>query len=240
MSALALISRDDSARKVAFTAEADRLKNEALEVAALVGKVANADDNAAAVAAQMKLAEIKSLAEKARKAVKEPVLEFGKLIDATAKKFIAEVEDELLRLTRLIGDFQALEAQKARAAEALRLKELAEIERQKQEALAAAKSHDQVDAIQAHYNEVAAQTAAVAAPPAPVRAEGQVVRTDWEIIVTNPYDLAKFHPGCVNITPRLAEIKMLLAEGVTVKGITATKVTKAGVRLGSAPKAIEV
>lgn len=239
MSEQTLIQRNDAALTVSYTAEAVALKESALAIAGIVGKVSNADENQAAVSAQSEIHKVRTLAEKARKSAKEPVLEYGKRIDAAAKVFMAELDDEMLRISRLIGDFQALEQMKARAAEQLRTQELAKIEREKTEALAKVTSHEQADAIQAHFAEQVQQTATVA-PVAPIRAEGQVLKTDWEIVVTNPYELAKFHPACVKIEPRLSEIKQLLNEGITIKGITATKVTKASVRLGGERKAIEV
>lgn len=239
MSEHALIQRNDASLTASYTAEAVALKDSALSLSGIIGKVSNADENQAAVSAQYEIHKVRTLAEKARKAAKEPVLEYGKRIDAAAKAFMAELDDEMLRISRLIGDFQALEQMKARAAEQLRSQELAKIEREKVEALAKVTSHEQADAIQAHFSEQVQQTATVA-PVAPIRAEGQVVKTDWEIVVTNPYELAKFHPACVKIEPRLSEIKQLLNEGITIKGITATKVTKASVRLGGERKAIEV
>ena len=163
---------------------------------------------------------------------------FKKRVWKTRDDFLAELNSEMTRVSTLIGDFQTLEQAKARAAEVLRQNELSRIEREKNEALAKATSHEAMDAVQAHYNEVAAQTAIAA--PAPIRAEGQVVKTDWEITVTNPYDLAKFHPNCVKIEARLTEIKQLLNDGVAVTGITAKKVTKAGVRLAPERAAINV
>jgi hypothetical protein len=239
MSEQALIQRNDAALTVSYTAEAVALKESALALSGVVGKVSNADENQAAVSAQSEIHKVRTLAEKARKQAKEPVLEYGKRIDAAAKAFVAELDEEMLRISKLIGDFQALEQAKARAAEQLRLQELAKIEREKAEALAKVTSHEQADAVVAHFNEQAAQTATVA-PAALIRAEGQVVKTDWEITITNPYELAKFHPACVKIEARLTEIKQLLNDGITVKGVTATKVTKASVRVGVERKAIEV
>lgn len=233
MSEQSLIVRNDAALTVSYTAEAEKLKVAALEISGVVGKVTNAEENAAAVAAQTALHNIRTLAEKARKAAKEPVLDYGKKIDAAAKAFVAEIDEESLRVAKLVGDFQALEAAKLRAAEQLRLHELAKIEREKNEAIAKATSHEQIEAVQAHFNEQASQAAAPIAEP--VRAEGQVVKSDWQITVTNPYELAKFHPACVKIEPRLSEIKTLLNDGVTVKGIAATKITKSTVRAGSSP-----
>ena len=136
MSEQALIQRNDAALTVSYTAEAIALKDSALALSGVVGKVTNADENQAAVSAQSEIHKVRTLAEKARKAAKEPVLEYGKRIDAAAKSFVAELDEEMLRVSKLIGDFQALEQQKARAAEQLRVQELANIEREKAEALA--------------------------------------------------------------------------------------------------------
>lgn len=58
----------------------------------------------------------------------------------------------MTRISRLVGDFQQLEQARARAAEQARNAELLRLEREKAEAIAKANSHEQVDAIQQHYN----------------------------------------------------------------------------------------
>ena len=88
----------------------------------------------------------------------------------------------------------------------------------------------------------AAQNAAMAEakPITATRAVGQLVKTDWEITVINPYELAKFHPDCVKIEPLLTPIKQALNAGITVKGVRAEKKTVASVRVGqSAANLIE-
>lgn len=238
MSETAIIRRDDANLLVSFTEEAVKMRDDALALSGVVGKVTNADENTSAVLAQTELQRILKLAEDARVACKAPVLDFGKKIDSAKKAFVADLDAEMLRVSTLVGNFQAVEQAKARAAENARLAELSRLEKEKAEALAKANSHEQIDAIQEHYaNKIAVE----AAPPtAPVRADGQVVKQDWDITVSNPYELAKYHPACVKIEPRLSEIKQLLNDGVTVKGIVATRVTKSSVRLGKQPAAIEV
>jgi len=225
-----LMVRDDAQHLIEITSTALALLDDALASAALVGKVRNADDQALAVDAQKQLKALMNATERSRKDVKEPVLAFGRLIDQKARDFIAEVDGEYKRVSRAVSDFQILEDQKRRAAEALKLKELARIEREREEALAAAQSIEEVDAIQHEANDKAlAETQKVEAIQ-PARVEGQIVRTDWEITVTDLILLARAHPGCVTITPKVGEIKALLNMGVTVQGVKAEKVTKAGVR----------
>ena len=80
---------------------------------------------------------------------------------------------------------------------------------------------------------VAASAVYAEAKPITVsRESGQVVKTEWDIQVTNPYELAKFHPDCVKIEALMTPIKQALNEGRTVKGITATKRLVTSVRAG--------
>jgi len=224
----ALMVRDDQSRTVSFTQSALEAREMALAESGLIGKVTSAAQQESAVAAQAKLQQLITEAEKARKAIKEPVLQFGQLIDGKAREFKEDISEELVRLARLIGDYQALEQAKARAAEALRQEQLSHIEMDKLKAAAQATSHEQLDAINQHYNDKAAILAPVAAP---VRAAGQVVKPDWEIKVNDIWMLARAHPACVNIEPRISEIKSLLNAGVTIAGVTATRITKSSVRL---------
>ena len=230
-----LIARDDSRLAVMLTNEADELKAAALECAGLIGRVSNAAEQELAVAAQKELHRVLSLTEAARKAVKEPVLDYGRKIDDTAKKFIAELKEEEIRIARLVGNFQTLELAKARAAEAARLKELADVERRRQEELSRATSHDEYDAIQERANEEAASVPVVTH----VKVAGQVVKEDWEIDVSDIWALARAHPMCVKIEPRRSEIKQLLDAGITPAGVKARKVVVSGVRLGRELAAIE-
>lgn len=232
----AVIIRDDAQMAVSFSEEAQRLKEQALVVGALVGRVTNATEQMAAVTAQTELQRILKLAEDARKACKAPVLEYGKRIDNAAKAFIAELEEEMLRIAKLVGDFQALELARARAAEQARNAELLELERQKAEAISKATSHDQVDAIQEHFNRQA-ETLPVHEP---VRVDNQRIATDWEIVVNDVHKLYRAHANCVDLRPRISEIKNLLKIGVAVQGITATPIVRAGVTLKREQKAIEV
>lgn len=321
----AIIIRNDTERSITFPPQAHELKRVALEQSALIGKVETPEENEIAFKAQSTLADIRKLVEKARVAAKEPVLEFGKRIDATVKKFVEEVTAEEWRVSQLIGDFQQLELAKQRAAEqAARLeaeqierqkqaelrriaeeqvaeqrrrdaelrrvteeaaaakckldaeaaaiskqaaearnaKERAEAERQRKElearaakereesqrlqieiarknALAAATSHEAFDAANAKFGDM--QAAVVSAPAAaPVRAEGQTVKRDLEITVTDIWMLAKAHPTCVKITPLISEIKTLCQAGVKVAGVTAKEIVKSQATRQVDQKYIEV
>jgi hypothetical protein len=105
---------------------------EALEAAAIIGRVSTPEENARAVDAQRVVVAAKGLVEKARKQLKEPVLDFGRQIDATAKQLVAPLEPEEMRLAKLLGDYQQLQEAKRKAEEAARLLEEKRIEMERQ------------------------------------------------------------------------------------------------------------
>lgn len=233
-----MIRRDDLKMEVSFTTVALKLKTDALELSGLIARVSTPEEQATAVQAQIALKDILSRAEKSRAAAKAPVLEFGKRIDDAAKTFKKELDEEMYRVTELVSDYQQLEQKKAQAEQIARNAEASKLEQEKATQIAQATSHEAIDAIEQHFNEKAAvlASAPVAAPP---RIEGQRVTVDWEIQVVNPFDLARFHPSCVKIEPKLLEIKALLNAGIQVKGVTAKKVTKSTVSAGRPRPAIE-
>jgi chromosome segregation ATPase len=283
-----LMIRDGDKLASKFTPEAIAAKEAALGMSGIIARVSNAAEQQTAVEAQRALRAAISAAEKARKEFKEPVIEFGKQIDATAKEYKAELEEEELRVAKLVGDFQQAELAKARAAEAARVLEqqkleaerqaeirrvaqeeaakLAAIQKQADEAaravreasnaearakaeeiqrdldrqreLAQAESLKQMEATQSAYNEKSAE-AAERPQAAPARVEGQRVVEDYEITVTDVHTLARCHPGCVKIEPRLAEIKAQLKMGVKIQGITVKEVVRASVNTRRQPLTIE-
>jgi hypothetical protein len=221
-----------------YTQNAIALKESALATSALIGKVTNSTENEQAVIAQTELKTVIKLVEDARVKFKQPVLDYCRDIDSKAKAFSADLSKELSRVSTIIGNFQQLELAKARAAEAARIKDLEEIERRKQEALAQANSHEELEAI----HERANQEAAAVVPVQVVKAKGQTVTTDWEVTVTNGVALANAYPECVKIEPKLREIKALLNAGLVGKipGIIAKPIVKADVRLQRESALIEV
>lgn len=220
---------------ISFNSGALAMKELALEQSAGVARVTNPIEQAVAVAAQIEIEKVLKYVEASRVEFKTPFLEHCRLIDATAKDFVADLLEEKMRLGKAVGNHQTLEQAKARAAEAARVKELNEIERRRQEQRAQAASHEELDRIDARSN----QEAAALPVQTIARSNGQVVKDDWEITVTNPYQLAAAHPTCVTITPKTLEIKALLKAGITPAGIIAKQVVKSGVRLSREPALIE-
>lgn len=238
MSEEVLILRDDRALSIAFTPQAFKLKTDALETAALIGRVDNADQNESAVKATVEIARVLKMAEEARVAAKAPVLQFGKTIDDTAKTFVTELKAEQMRLCTLTGSFMQLEQAKARAAAKLEQDRLDALEREKAKAQAAATTHEELEAVTEKFNNRIVQEA----PPmvAPVRAAQQTVKEDVEFEVVDMALLAKAHWNLVTCEPKRGDIKALLRQGIKVAGIRSWKVTKAGVRIAPERTAIDV
>ena len=164
-------------------------------------------------------------------------------IEAEKQAELRRIQAEIDRKEREARE--AREAAEKQAREATNKKQREAAAKAQQEAEALRKESEKASALAAEQSARVEEKAATAiyAESRPIQATretGQVVKTDWEISVTNPYDLARFHPNAVKIEPLLGEIKRMLNEGAQVRGITATKVTKASVRVGSPSKAIDV
>lgn len=237
MNEQALMVCNDQQLSVSLSERAQALKDEALEKAALIGRVTCSEEQRGAVDAQKALAFIRTAVEKARKAAKERPLAYGRAIDEKAKEFVREIGEEDLRIAHLIADFQALEQARIRAAQQAENERLTQLERDRAKELAEAKTFEEVDRVQEHYNTLAQQESTPM--PEVAKVEGQIVRHDWDITVTDIWLLARGHPSCVKIDPRLSEIKSLLDAGVKVSGVKAERIIKAQVRVNSV-KAIEV
>lgn len=287
-------------------------KEDALQVAALIGKVTDRDSKIIAVRAQQELKRVISVLEKARQEAKEPLLNAGRQLDTLIATEKLPLEKEFGRVSSVVKEFDDAERRRVLEEERLQREELAKIEaakqaelkriadeqaarevearrvleeadrkvreaqataarlaaeattkKQRQDALRAAEEAERQKAIadaekarqEATLREQAATTAAQAAaveekagdaayaaarPIEATKVAGQRQSTNWIITVTNPYELAKFHPDMVNITPRLSEIKAALNEGREIRGIRAERETKSDVRLPSSHQLIEV
>jgi hypothetical protein len=146
-----------------------------------------------------------------------------------------------------IADEQARVEQEAReAAEAAA--SMANAARNKKEAAIAEKARLEAVKLQQEASAAALQSAQAAEkveekaaeasyiesrPVSSTRASGQRVSEDWDIIVTNPIEFARCNPDCVNwekLPIIMAQIKIHLNSGRTLKGINATKKLNSGVR----------
>jgi hypothetical protein len=246
-------------------------RDEALTTAMGIMAVADAEENDAAIGAIKAIAAVEKELEEARKSVKAPLLDLGRKLDGACERFKAELTREKTRLSRMAGDFAQLEDARSRAAaEKVRLveeqiardrlrqqieaedraaQESKRIDRERLEAIAAAKSHDDLDAAQAvadqkqrelseaeltrrrRLDEEATQRLAdLTTVAAPARADGQINRIEWDVVVSDVHALYRANPGCVKLTPIMTTIKEALTLGVRLPGVIANRVTSVSVR----------
>ena len=144
-----LVLRDYGRLTFTITPEADKLKQFAMEQSALIGSVTNAEQNEEAVFAQRELKRVLKLVEDARKEVKAPIIDYGRIIDSTCKAFAAELESEHNRVEQVVSDYAQVILAAQRSAESARSNTLTAIEREREEALSKAETVDERDRIMA-------------------------------------------------------------------------------------------
>jgi len=203
-----------------------RLKEKSvLEVEQEYGRISN-------LVSEFQMRERRRIAEEQRKQQEE--LE---RIEREKQAELKRIADEQARIER-----QAREAQEAAdrlAAEAKNKKQREAAERAAAEARALQASADQAaavtaDKVQAVEEKSAEATYIESRPVANTRASGQRVTEDWEVTITNPIEFARCNPDCVNwekMPVIMAQIKIHLNTGRTLKGISAVKKITSGVRV---------
>lgn len=115
-----------------FNTSAKEAKAKALENSALIAKVTNADSKTIAVRAQQQLKGVINAIEKARKELKEPILEAGRKLDNLCATESLELEKEFGRVSQAVKEFDGAERRRVLEEERLQREELARIEREKQ------------------------------------------------------------------------------------------------------------
>lgn len=264
----ALLVLDRELFTVTYDAAAKKLREAAMMLAVEIESVTDPESQAKAVEAQRALADLQKTIEDDRKAVKAPVLDFGRAIDRAASDFLANVQAEATRISRIIGNFQAIERAKAQAALDAQKAELTRLERERAAELAKAQTFEQREIVQERFAQEVQATQEAAKAVTPPRVEGQIVKEEWEFEVTDARELSRLHPTLVNIEPRKSAIKEALKLGACqecdgegfrtiegakatcpncrgtkfyrpVAGVNAWKVTKASVR-ASKPKELSI
>lgn len=214
--------------------EAEARKLELLAKAGEVKLVTNNDESSDAQFVSRNLAAMRIEVEKSRKLVKEPVNRIGKLIDSTAKTFLAELEAEEKRITRLVGDHASEVARVKREKELEEARAFEEARAAREAAERAAAQADAAKAGQRSVAEIAAARQAekeaeaerVATLAARMEASASVaetkiaegVRFAWDFEVEDIEILYGCNRSLVEVTPKraaiLAAIKDVEAEGM--------------------------
>ena len=198
--------------------EAEERKLELLVQAATITEVTSNDESADAQFVSRQLAAMRIEVEKSRKLVKEPVNRIGKLIDSTANNFIAAIEGEEKRITRIVGDHAEevarIQREKERAeaqafADARAAREAAEVAMDAAEATG--RMGDIIAAKEAERERLAAAAQRMMASndlASTKVADG--VRFAWNFEITDINMLYLRDRSLVEITPRRAAIIALI------------------------------
>lgn len=105
--ALEIVAAPYSLEGIGATEAARRHRDDLLAKAQHTAGIEDADAARAAAALMADMARFTRTIEETREAVKRPLLEAGRKIDATAKDLVAQVEAESKRLGTLLGGYQA-------------------------------------------------------------------------------------------------------------------------------------
>lgn len=127
---ITIFERKDLA--ISATPEISARIEQVLSESALVGLVVDAETNETANESLKAITGLAGEIEKARKKVKEPVLELGRAIDAEAKRLSEVLLTEKNRLARASADWQTEQLERVRAQERARQAELDRIQREKE------------------------------------------------------------------------------------------------------------
>ncbi len=115
-----------------FNVSAKEAKEVALRNAALIAKVSDRDSKIIAVRAQQGLKKVISDIEKARKELKEPLLNAGRQLDNLCAKETLELDKEFGRVSCAVKEFDDAERRRVLEEERLQRLELERIEAEKQ------------------------------------------------------------------------------------------------------------
>jgi hypothetical protein len=205
--------------QLTISPEAEARKAALIEKASAVTTVASNDDSSAAQRHTRALAAMRIEVEKSRKLVKEPVNRIGKMIDAAAADFLAEIVAEENRIKKLVGDH---------AEEVLRIKAAKEAEERKAfDAARAAKE-------EAENGGIAAVIAAKKALADKLQASNEVaatklsdgIRFAWDFEVIDINQLQSLRNDLVTVEPKraaiLATIKDMEEHGYAVEALAET------------------
>ena len=143
--------------------------------------------------------------EKERKEIKTPVLDAGKLIDSLAKQAAGNLEAEVKRVNRLVGDYLAEERRKVEA-------EKERIMAEEAAKLSDAKNDEEANAIVTKAYE---SISAVELP----KVANLSVRKEMVVEVFDILALAKEYPTLVRMEPKLSDIKAFLSAGKELPGV---------------------
>lgn len=128
-----VIIADRNELTVTSSVEIEIQKEQALSKAALINKVESPEQDQEVTRIAGELKAVQKAIEDSRVSAKEPFLDIGRRIDAKAKDLRKDLDEELLRINRILGDYAQFKLAQQRAAENARRLEIERIERERME-----------------------------------------------------------------------------------------------------------
>lgn len=217
-----------------ITPSALRSKAVAIESCRGVTSIANEFDAEVAGTVLVEVAGLLKECEKARKAIKQPVLDISRAIDSTAEAYSSDLQKHSDRIRNLLGAYRAKIEEEQRAIERKRQEELARIERERIAAEAEAKRKAE-DALKAATTPEQAESAVVTAeaeakrvgsvaveqaaivPVVPRVAPifGVSIKSVWVFELLDVNELHKNNPQFVTLIPKAREINAAISAGAS-------------------------
>lgn len=232
----ALILHNAGAVAIEVEPAAVKKKETLLADAASIAVVSDAFTQEMAASTLRDLKGMLKVVEDSRQAVKAPVLDLGKQIDAKAKDFVEQITIEANRIQSLLTKFTIEQRRLAEEAERQRQAELRRIESEKQKAaealfLAENKADEQAAIKQAET--LKQQEVAVKQAPAviPTKAAGMIVRDVWKFEVTDAHAVYAAKRDLIKLVPDSMAISRAIAGGMKeCAGLRIWQETQTGVR----------
>lgn len=212
---------------VELTVEATEARDGLLREASRITTVADQIDADSAAMILRNMQSFLRTIEAGRKSVKQPVLDVGRQIDATAKELVQTLAVESDRISRLLGSYQA--EQRRLADERIR-EERRRLEAEAKEraaAIAAAETAEDRDKAKVEAQNALAERQAALAEVTPPKIEGTSVRTTWCFEVVDIEHLYKCAPHLCIIEPNNAAIRAAIKNGKQFPGLRVWKEAKA-------------
>ncbi len=129
-----LVQRSPLMLDIAITQEAVDQKNDALELAGMIGDhITTAAQNEGAYRAAQSIQSMVKAVERSREDMKKPVLVAGKAIDDAHKSFAADLLAEAERIRVAMDTFQCAQRDELRRQEQARAREIERVERERRE-----------------------------------------------------------------------------------------------------------
>jgi hypothetical protein len=178
-----------------ITPDAYAIRKDALDAARPVAKVTTPEEQEVAVAALRKLKEVRQGMEASRKAVKAPVLELGRKIDAIAHDFLTECDKQEGRLQGMINHYQRKQLSvRSEQEDAIKskLEQAQELRRQAGEAWSAGNSEEGNRLDQAAFD--LEMEMEIAIMPGIDKPKGLTVRQSLNFRVTDPILFIQAYP----------------------------------------------